>query len=160
MIQHSRKVFFIVATNDREEGAHNPKVYLDIYARDSQRLIGQIRFNSDPTYSKKRENIRMSFDVLKPAMISPLNGGSQLLEDIVVGGILWMIKDNHYTFPFIPNVYMVIHPYEQDEAVMKDINNKIFEILGNVGAKCEGNLIKISANDIRYEYVSRIINRY
>lgn len=71
-----------------------------------------------------------------------------------------MIKDNHYTFPFIPNVYMVIHPYEQDEAVMKDINNKIFEILGNVGAKCEGNLIKISANDIRFEYVSRIINRY
>lgn len=97
MLQHSGKVFFRVATIDRAEG-HNPKVYLDIYERDSQRLIGQIRFNSDPTYSKKKENIRMSFDVLKPSMISPLNGGSQLLEDIVVGGILWMIKEGLWSF--------------------------------------------------------------
>lgn len=159
MLQHSGKVFFRVATIDRAEG-HNPKVYLDIYERDSQRLIGQIRFNSDPTYSKKKENIRMSFDVLKPSMISPLNGGSQLLEDIVVGGILWMIKDNHYTYSFVPNVYMVIHPYEQDEPVMKDINHKIIEILGNIGAQREDKMIKISDKDIRYEYVARVINRY
>ena len=36
MLQHSGKVFFRVATIDRVEG-HNPKVYLDIYERDSQR---------------------------------------------------------------------------------------------------------------------------
>lgn len=49
MLQHSGKVFFRVSTIDREEG-RNPKVYLDIFERDSQRLIGQMRFNSDPIY--------------------------------------------------------------------------------------------------------------
>lgn len=159
MLQHSGKIFFRVATIDRVEG-QNPKVYLDIYERDSQRLIGQMRFNFDPTYSKKKEDIRMAFDVLKTSMISPVNGGSQLLEDIVVGGILWVMKDNHYTYPFVPNVYMVVHSYVQDEPVMKDINHKIFEILGNVGARHDGKMVKISEKDIRFDYVSRIINRY
>ena len=159
MLQHSGKVFFRVSTIDRVEG-QNPKVYLDIYERDSQRLIGQMRFNFDPTYSKKKEDIRMAFDVLKTSMISPVNGGSQLLEDIVVGGILWVMKDNHYTYPFIPNVYMVIHSYEQDEPIMKDINSKILDILRNLGAKKEENMLKIFEKDIRFEYVSKIINRY
>ena len=159
MLQHSGKVFFRVASIDRVEG-QNPKVYLDIYERDSQRLIGQMRFNFDPTYSKKKEDIRMAFDVLKTSMISPVNGGSQLLEDIVVGGILWLIKDNHYTYSFVPNVYMVVHSYEQDEPVMKDINSKIFQILGNIGAKQDGNMMKILEKDIRFDYVAQIINRY
>lgn len=159
MLQHSGKAFFRVATIDRVEG-QNPKVYLDIYERDSQRLIGQMRFNFDPRYSKKKEDIRMAFDVLKTSMISPLNGGSQLLEDIVVGGILWVMKDNHYTYPFVPNVYMVVHSYEQDEPAMKDINHKILEILGNIGAGADGNMVKISEKDIRFDYVTRIINRY
>lgn len=159
MLQHSGKIFFRVATIDRVEG-QNPKVYLDIYERDSQRLIGQMRFNFDPTYSKKKEDIRMAFDVLKTSMISPVNGGSQLLEDIIVGGILWVMKDNHYTYPFVPNVYMVIHSYAEDEKVMKDINHKIFEILLNIGAEKNGNMVKISENEIRYDYVAQIINRY
>lgn len=159
MLQHSGKVFFRVSTIDRVEG-ENPKIYLDIYERDSQRLIGQIRYNFDPNYSNKKEDIRMSFDVLKPATISPLNGGSQLLEDITVGGILWVMKDNHYTYPFIPNVYMAVHSYEQDEKVMKDINSKIQEILGKIGAKKENHMWKISEKDIRWNYVSQIINRY
>ena len=102
----------------------------------------------------------MAFDVLKTSMISPVNGGSQMLEDIIVGGILWVIKDNHYTYPFVPNVYMVVHSYAQDEPAMKDINHKIFEILGNIGAKHENNMVKISEKDIRFDYVARIINRY
>lgn len=159
MLQHSGKAFFRVATIDRVEG-ENPKVYLDIYERDSQRLIGQMRFNFDPTYSKKKENIRMAFDVLKTSMISPINGGSQLLEDIVVGGILWLMKDNHYTYPYIPNVYMVIHSYEQDEAIMKDINSKILEILRKIGAKKENDMMKIAEENIDFQYVSSIINRY
>ncbi len=44
---------------------------------------------------------------------------------------------------------MVIHPYEQDEPVMKDINHKIIEILGNIGAQREDKMIKIS--DKRYK---------
>ena len=159
MLQHSGKVFFRVSTIDRVEG-QNPKVYLDIFERDSQRLIGQMRLNFDPTYSKKKEDIRMAFDVLKTSMISPVNGGSQMLEDIIVGGILWVIKDNHYTYPFVPNVYMVVHSYAQDEPAMKDINHKIFEILGNIGANHENNMVKISEKDIRFDYVARIINRY
>lgn len=158
MLQHSGKVFFRVATIDRAEG-QNPKVYLDLYERDSQRLIGQMRFNFDPTYSKKKEDIRMAFDVLKPEMISPINGGSKLLEDIVVGGVLWLMKDNHYTFSFIPNVYMVVHSYEQDEKIMEDINAKILEVLKNVGAKKENSMMKISEKDINFDFVSRIINR-
>lgn len=159
MLQHSGKVFFRVATIDREKG-QNPKVYLDIFERDSQRLIGQIRFNFDPTYSKKPEDIRMSFDVLKPSMIAPINGGSQLLEDIVVGGILWVTRDNHYTYPFVPNVYMAIHSYDQDEAIMQDINVKTLEVLRNIGAKEENNMMKITEKDIKFDYVARIINRY
>ena len=158
MLQHSGKVFFRVTLIDRVEG-QNPKVYLDLYERDSQRLIGQMRFNFDPTYSKKKEDIRMSFDVLKTSMISPVNGGSQLLEDIVVGGILWLIKDNHYTYPFVPNVYMVIHSYVEDEKVMKDINHKIIEILLKIGAEKNGNMLKISEKEIEYDYVAQIINR-
>ena len=159
MLQHSGKVFFRVSTIDRVEG-QNPKVYLDIFERDSQRLIGQMRFNFDPTYSKKKEDIRMAFDVLKTSMISPVNGGSQLLEDIVVGGILWLIKDNHYTYPFVPNVYMVIHSYVEDEKVMKDINHKIIEILLKIGAEKNDNMVKISEKEIGYDYVAQIINRY
>lgn len=160
MLQHSGKVFFRVATIDRVEG-QNPKVYLDIYERDSQRLIGQMRFNADPTYSKKKEDIRMSFDVLKTSMISPINGGSQFLEDIIVGGILWLIKDNHYTYPFVPKVYMVIHSYEQDEPIMRDINSLSLEILKKLGAVVyEKHLIKIEAECINFDYVSKIINRY
>ena len=159
MLQHSGKVFFRVATVDRAEG-ENPKVYLDIYERDSQRLIGQARYNFDPTYSKKKEDIRMAFDVLKPSMISPINGGSQLLEDIIVGGILWLMKDNHYTYSFVPNVYMYIHSYEQDEAIMKDINSQIIVVLKKLGAKQDGNMLKISEKDINYDYVAQIINRY
>lgn len=160
MLQHSGKIFFRVATIDRVEG-QNPKVYLDIYERDNQRLIGQMRFNADPTYSKKKEDIRMSFDVLKTSMISPINGGSQLLEDIIVGGILWLIKDNHYTYPFVPKVYMVIHSYEQDEPIMRDINSLSLEILKKLGAIVyEKHLIKIEAKCINFDYVSKIINRY
>lgn len=159
MLQHSGKVFFRVSAIDRVEG-QNPKVYLDIFERDSQRLIGQMRFNFDPTYSKKKEDIRMAFDVLKTSMISPINGGSQLLEDIIVGGILWVMKDNHYTYSFVPNVYMVIHPYEQDEAIMKDINAKTLEILRDIGAKDENGMKKISEGNIKFDYVARIINRY
>ena len=136
MLQHSGKVFFRVSTIDREEG-RNPKVYLDIFERDSQRLIG-----------------------LKTSMISPTNGGAQMLEDIVVGGILWVMKDNHYTYPFVPNVYMVVHSYEQDEPIMKDINDKIVEILAKVGAKHDKSMMRISCNDVDLEYVKRIINRY
>ena len=159
MLQHSGKVFFRVAAIDRAEW-QNPKVYLDIYERDSQQLIGQMRFNFNPRYSKKKEDIRMEFDVLKTSMISPINGGSQLLEDIVVGGILWAIKDNHYTYSFVPNIYMVIHSYDQDEPIMRDINHKIRETLSNIGAISEGSMIKISEDKIKYNYVAKIINRY
>lgn len=159
MLQHSGKTFFRVSTIDRKDG-ETPKIYLDIYERDSQRLIGQIRYNADPLYSQKKEEIRMAFDVLKPSMISPVNGGSQLLEDIIVGGILWVMKDNHYTYSFKPKVYMVIHSYEQDEPVMEDINHKATEILAKVGAKKERDMWIISEENVRWAYVYRIINRY
>lgn len=160
MLQHSGKIFFRVSTIDRGEN-NIPKIYLDIYERESQRLIGQVRYNFDPNYSKRKEDIRMAFDVLRPAMIAPINGGAQLLEDIIVGGVLWLIKDNHYTYPFIPKVYMVIHSYNEDEKVMKDINSKTVEVLAKIGAiSSEKNMMKISEDNINFDYVRGIINRH
>lgn len=160
MLQHSGKVFFRVSAIDRKVNG-NPTVYLDIFERDSNRLIGQMRYNNDPLYSKNSKDVRMAFDVMKTSMISPINGGSQLLEDIIVGGILWLIKDNHYTYDFVPTVYMVVHLYEQDEKIMTDINSKTFEVLSKIGAKIgEKNMWKISAEDINYTFVEEVINRH
>lgn len=161
MLQHTGKVFFRVATIDREEG-ESPRIYLDIYERDNyDRYIGQMRFNNDPTYSDEKEDIRMSFDVMDASEIAPLKGGSQLLEDIVVGGILWLQMDNHYIYKFVPKLYMVVHSYKQDEKDMEDINNKIKEILHKIGAKEEydGGMISLLKEDINLDYASKFINR-
>ena len=162
MLQYSGKVFFRVAAIDRKQNS-NPTVFLDIIERESQRFIGQIRYNFDPRYSKSITEIRMSFDVVINTLIAPIRGGEERLEDIVVGGMLWLMKDNHYTYDFVPKVYMVVHSYEQDESIVKDINNKIIEILFKLGAQqcvTERAMLEVKAEDIDYTYVERIINRY
>lgn len=162
MLQHSGKVFFRVAAIDRKQGS-NPTVFLDIIERESQRFIGQIRYNFDPRYSKSASKIRMSFDVVINTLIAPIRGGEERLEDIIVGGMLWLIKDNHYTYNFVPDVYMVVHTYEQDEPEMKDINNKIIDILFKLGAKksqAQKGMIELESGKIDYSYVEKVINRY
>ncbi len=161
MLQHSGKAFFKVAAIDRMEGKI-PTIYLDIYDRDKEKLIGQIRFNFDPTYSTEKRDIRMAFDVVKLREISPLSGGYNLLEDIIVGGILWVMMDNHYIFDFTPNVYMVVHSYDQDEAVMKDINELTEQVLYNIGAKRIKfkTMWKLEKENMKFDYVQKIINRH
>lgn len=133
MLQHLNNVFFKVATIDRKQNHDVPTVYLDLYDRRERKIIGQIRFNHDPLYSKNSKYIRMSFDVFEIKDLDPTY--TTYLEDIIVGGFLWITMDNHYTYPFHPRPYMVVHNYKEDPELMKLINQKEISILQNLKCK-------------------------
>ncbi len=133
MLQHMGDVFFTVEEIDRKDNHMCPTIYLNIYNRKTRQIIGAMRFNHDPSYAKEAKRIRMSFDVFDPKDLDPLRGN--LLEDIIVGGFIWITMDNHFTYTFHPRPYMVIHNYKEDNPVMAGINAKSIEILQNLQCK-------------------------
>ncbi len=134
MLHHMGNVFFTVEEIDRKDNNHNvPTIYLNIYNRTTRRIIGAMRFNHDPNYSKVFKHIRMAFDVFDPEDIDPTK--SNLLEDIIVGGFIWITRDNHYTYNFHPRPYMVVHNYDEDRDIMKMINAKTISILQSLDCK-------------------------
>lgn len=96
MLQHLGNIFFKVSEIDRKQNHTVPTIYLDIYNKNTKQIMGQIRFNHDPNYSKVDKEIRMAFDVFDQNDIDPLR--TSLLEDIIVGGFVWITMDNHYTY--------------------------------------------------------------
>lgn len=127
MLQHLGNVFFTVSNIDRKDNINVPTIYVNIFNRTTKEMIGQMRFNNDIKYSKNAKDIRMAFDVFNPQEIDPCR--SSLLEDIVVGGFVWLTMDNHYTYPFHPRPYMVIHNYIEDTDLQRMINSKTISIL-------------------------------
>lgn len=134
MLQHLGSVFFTVRTIDRKNGEEVPTVYLDIHTRESHpKLVGQMRFNKDKSYSSDNDLIRMAFDVINPEALDPIKG--RFLEDIIVGGFVWCTMDNHHLFSKKMKPYMVIHNYKEDNQLMKVINAQSIAILKQL--KCE-----------------------
>lgn len=159
MLQHCGKVFFKVSTIDRK--GEVPTIFLDIIEKSSRTLIGQIRYNHDSNYEKPREYVRMAFDVVDPRLLDPTRNSS-LLEDIVVGGMIWLTMDPHRTYDFRPVVYMAVHPYDADPEIMKIINSATIDILTKLG--CEADIEKgiwsfSQINSSSEKYISSIINR-
>ena len=133
MLQHLGNIFFKVSEIDRKQNHTVPTIYLDIYNKNTKQIMGQIRFNHDPNYSKVDKEIRMAFDVFDQNDIDPLR--TSLLEDIIVGGFVWITMDNHYTYNFHPRPYMVVHNYREDTELMKTINAKTIHILQSLECK-------------------------
>lgn len=161
MLQHCGKVFFKVATIDRKKDSPTPTIYLDVIERSSSRFLGQIRYNHDPNYDKSPHGIRMAFDVVDPRLLDP-SRSSSLLEDIIVGGMIWLTMDPHRTYDFRPKVYMSIHSYDADPDIMKIINQATLDILTKLECtKDESSdfwtFSKITPS--AQEYISSIINR-
>lgn len=159
MLQHCGKVFFKVSTIDRKGDV--PTIFLDIIEKSSRTLIGQVRYNHDSNYEKQREYVRMAFDVVDPRLLDPTRDSS-LLEDIVVGGMIWLTMDPHRTYDFRPIVYMAVHPYDADPEIMKIINASTINILTKLG--CTTNSEKGTWSFSRIDsssqkYISSIINR-
>ena len=133
MLQHLGNVFFTVEEIDRKDNHNVPTIYLNIYNRTTRQIIGVMRFNHDPNYSKLAKHIRMSFDVFDPKELDPI--ANTLLEDIIIGGFIWLTLDNHYTYNFHPRPYMVVHDYKEDSDLMKIINAKTVQILQSLECK-------------------------
>lgn len=159
MLQYLDTIYLKVATIDRRNDSmhfnYPPTVFLDIWDRRelSPTLIGQIRFNLDPTYSKKPSEIRMSFNVFNIDLIDPIKN-PKLLEDIIVGGFLWITLDNHYTYDFHPNPYMVIHSYKEDNIKMESINSKVMSILSSLKCEKRENNIYVFSKNTTSQYLS------
>ena len=159
MLHHCGKVFFKVSTIDRKGDV--PTIFLDIIEKSSRTFIGQIRYNHDSNYEDQHEYIRMAFDVVDPRLLDPTRNSS-LLEDIVVGGMIWITMDPHRTYAFRPVVYMAVHPYDADPEIMKIINSATIDILTKLGcyADNEKGVWSFSQIDSSSEkYISSIINR-
>ncbi len=150
MLQHLEKVYLKVAVIDRKN-PQPPTVFLDIYNRKEKTIIGQIRFNFDPNYSNKKEYIRMSFNVVDRSLIDPMR--TDILEDIITAGFLWITLDNHYTYDFHPKPYMVIHNYEQDSQETALINSKIMSILTALECECEKEAMYVFSKDRTSKYL-------
>lgn len=159
MLQHCGKIFFRVATIDRKNGV--PTIFLDVLERRTGNFIGQIRFNHDSNYAKEYDFIRMSFDVMLPFMADP-STNANYLEDIIVGGIVWLTKDNHRTYQFTPNVYVVVHSYDSDTAIMQPINQKTIEILKKLDCESSDEVTWTfsSKKNHNYSYIFERINDY
>lgn len=158
MLQYLNTVYLKVATIDRKD-PKPPTVFLDIYDRRESNLkfIGQIRFNFDPTYAKNNREIRMSFNVVNTDLIDPMKD-SNLLEDIIVAGFLWITLDNHYTYDFQPKPYMVIHKYKEDAENMSLINSKIMNILSELKCEMRTNYMYVFSKDTTSKYLSEILS--
>ena len=159
MLQHCGKVFFRVSTIDRKRDV--PSIFLDIIEKSSRTLIGQIRYNYDFNYENQSEYVRMAFDVVDPRLLDPTRNSS-LLEDIVVGGMIWLTMDPHRTYDFRPIVYMAVHTYDADPEIMKIINASTIDILNKLGCtndKEKGIWSFAQINSSSQQYISSIINR-
>ncbi len=152
MLQHLGNVFFTLAAIDRKADEEVPTIFLNILNRSSGKVIGQMRFNKDPLYSSANDEIRMAFDVLDPNLLDPIS--STILEDIVVGGMVWCSMDNHYLFPYKMKPYMVIHNYPEDPELMQIINSRILNILSEL--KCT----KGAADDNMYICLPDLSNSF
>lgn len=158
MLQHCGSIFLRVATIDRK--GETPTIFLDIIEKSTCRFIGQIRYNHDPNYMGNHDAVRMAFDVVDPKSLDPSR--STLLEDIVVGGMIWLTMDPHRTYPFRPKVYMAVHPYDADPAIMTLINQATIDILNKLGCEAdeEKGIWSFSRSDsFNHKYISSIINR-
>jgi hypothetical protein len=133
MLHHLGNVFFVTESIDRKPNHTVPTVNLTIYNRTTRQIIGALRFNHDPNYSKNSKEIRMQFDAFDPKDLDPC--ASSILEDIIVGGFVWITRDNHYTYDFHPRPYMVVHNYDEDPDLMKIINAKTIQILKDLKCK-------------------------
>ncbi len=133
MLQHLGNVFFTVQAIDRKDNHNVPTIYLNIYNKTTRQILGTMRFNHDPNYSKVFKHIRMSFDLFDPNDIDPSR--NNMLEDIIIGGFVWITMDNHYTYNFHPRPYMVVHDYKEDSDIMKMINIKTINILQSLDCK-------------------------
>lgn len=103
----------------------------------------------------------MAFDVVDPRLLDPTRNSS-FLEDIVVGGMIWLTMDPHRTYDFRPIVYMAVHTYDADPDIMKIINSSTIDILTKLGCKVddEKGIWYFSQTDSSSQkYVSSIINR-
>lgn len=159
MLQHLGNVFFTVSEIDRKDNHNVPTIYLNIYNRTTRQIIGLLRFNHDHKYSKNAQEIRMAFDVFDPKELDPCT--SNLLEDIIVGGFVWITMDNHYTYSFYPRPYMVIHNYKEDSDLMQMINAKSISILQELGCEKGTNddNMYVFSKDITSRYLSDILSR-
>ena len=135
MLQYLNNIYLQVVSVQSKPAPKPSTVYLNIHDRSNKdlKLIGQMRFNFDPNYSKNPQEIRMSFNSYDNSFFDPL--GKNLLEDIIVAGFLWITLDNHYTYDFQPKPYMVIHDYNEDSELMRTINSAARNILTNL--ECE-----------------------
>ena len=118
------------------EGRQGLYVSLKVNGRNA----GQLRYNYDSTYSENEKSLRVSYDVSNIDMILPISSDKrQLLEDIIVGCMIWPIKDNNHIWKNIPGeplkVYMIVHSYKEDNMKMAAINAATVNILKSLGAK-------------------------
>lgn len=164
MLQHSGKVFLDVTTFSTGD---IPTVYCNIMAVENEelKLIGQARFNYDKHYSKSANEIRVSFDIPLPFLnkVSPVNGGNELLKEIVISLFVFMLKDNHQLYEKVKDnlkAFMVVHSYDQDLPVMNDINAAIAHILKELGARarnCDEWIL--SSETFNYDYIASVNKR-
>lgn len=136
MLHHFGKVFMEVGNPITIEGHQGLYVSLKVDGRNA----GQIRYNYDSTYSEHDKSLRVSYDVSDINMIVPIvSDNRQLLEDIIVGSMIWPIKDNNHIWKNSPGeplkVYMIVHGYQEDNVKMAEINAATINILRNLGAK-------------------------
>ena len=157
MLQHCGKVFFRVVAIDRKNDV--PTIFLDVLERRTGNFIGQVRFNHDSNYAAEYDSIRMSFDVMLPFMVDPAISANYL-EDIIVGGIVWLTKDNHRTYRFTPNIYMVVHSYDGDPAFMQSVNEKTIEVLKKLDCESKDGVTWIFSNkkNHNYSYIFETVN--
>lgn len=116
-----------------------PHFFLSILDRNSGKCLGQLRFNVDSTYSDSL--YRMSFDVLQPQLLAKNSNYDFLLKDIIIAGLAWFSHDNHYLVKGHRKVYMVIHNYPEDSAIMKEINLRTEFILKDINCE-QSNIIR------------------
>ena len=139
MLSKVGKIFFRVASISRSKGDLVPTIFLDILDASTGKFIGQMRFNKDEKYSSS--NIRMAFNVLDPNDIYPISQEKcDLLEDIIIGGFIWLSMDNHHLVPKDVFPYMVVHNYKEDNLLMQPINAKILDILKSLGCSDEASV--------------------
>lgn len=153
MLQYVNNIYLQVVSVQSKKEPIPPTVHLNIHERNNGelKLIGQMRFNFDPSYSKNREELRMSFNSHDISYLDPL--GKNLLEDIIVAGFLWVTLDNHYTYDFYPKPYMVIHDYTEDSDKMGTINSAARHILTKLECDKKENNIYVFSKDKTSKYL-------
>ena len=138
MLSTIGKTFFEVVDVDRKPGDVIPMIHLNIRNVRTGKMIGQMRFNCDRAYSDT--DVRMQFNVMNKAIINPATQeGSELLEEILIGGFVWLSFDNHKLIPDHCKPYMVVHDYSENDNRLNFINTKIRAVLSEFGCSDRGN---------------------